>query len=407
MTDLLGKTIGEYQLIELIHQGQNTIYKGFQPSMNRYVAVKILRQSLAADPTFVQQFHQDMERIAGLEHPNVLRIYDYGQQDGLLYIVTQYVETGSLKDRLPPAMSLQGAQAMINPIAQALDYLHARSIVHGNLKPSNILIDSQGQPLLADLGYSQGIDVAGRENVYLSPEQAQGAFADQRTDVYALGVLLYEMLIAEPPAVGVTPSPRLKRPDLPVEVEKVILKAMAQYPDQRFQTPGALRNALNMALTPAATPAAAPEPAPPPQAPPPSQAPAPRRGPSWVLILLVGLIVLCLVAVCGVGVFGVLGGQPAAPEPTATAAPGGEQPAPEPTPPSQPDGSIIQGLFDMIKSIFDSIVSIIDSIVGGGSRPEPPPEGQPTPPPPEEPPAQPPPEEPPPAEQLPAEPEQQ
>jgi len=396
MTDLLGKTIGEYQLIELIHQGQNTIYKGVQPSMNRYVAVKVLRQSLADDPTFVQQFHQDMERIAGLEHPNVLRIYDYGQQDGLLYIVTQYVETGSLKDRLPPAMSLQGAQAMINPIAQALDYLHARSIVHGNLKPSNILIDSQGQPLLADLGYSQGIDVAGRENVYLSPEQAQGAFADQRTDVYALGVLLYEMLIAEPPAVGVTPSPRLKRPDLPVEVEKVILKAMAQYPDQRFQTPGALRNALNVALTPAAAPAAPPEPSPPSQAPPPPQAPppapAPRRGPSWVLILLVGLIVLCLVAVCGVGVFGALGGQPAAPEPTATAAPGGEQPAPEPTPPDQPDGSIIQGLFDMIKSIFDSIV-------GGGSQPEPPPEeGQPTPPPPEEPP---------PAEQLPAEPEQQ
>ena len=395
MTDLLGKTIGEYQLIELIHQGQNTIYKGFQPSTNRYVAVKVLRQSLAADPTFVQQFHQDMERIAGLEHPNLVRVYDYGQQDDLLYIVTRYVETGTLKDRLPPALSLQGAQAMINPIAQALDYLHARNIVDGNLKPSNILIDSQGQPLLTDLGYTQGIDVAGQENIYLSPEQAQGTFADQRTDTYALGVLLYEMLIGEPPPVGATPSPRLKQPDLPVEVEKVILKAMAQYPDQRFQTPGAFRNALNMALTPQAAPAAGPEPAaaPPPQAPP----PAPRRGgPSWVVVLLIGLVALCLVAVCVVGAFGALSGQPAAPAPTATAAPGGEQPAPQP-----PDGSLIQGLFDLIEGIFDSIANIIESILGGGSQPEePPPEEQPTLAPPPE-------EEPPPAEQIPAEPEQQ
>jgi serine/threonine protein kinase len=390
--DLLGKTIGEYQLIELIHQGQNTIYKGFQPSTNRYVAVKILKPSLAADPAFVQGFNEDMGRIAGLEHPNVLRIYDYGQQDDLLYIVTRYVETGSLKDRLPPALSPQGAQRMVNPIAEALDYLHGQGVVSGNLKPSNILITEQGQPLLADLGYSQGIDVSERESVYLSPEQAQGTFADQRTDVYALGVLLYEMLVGEPPAPGAAPSPRLKQPDIPVEVEKVILKAMAQYPEQRFQTPGELSRALNLALTPGAAPAAGPpEPtaAPPPQAPP----PAARRGPSWVVILLGGLVVLCLLAVCAAVVIGGLGGQPAAPAPTATTAP--DQPAPEPTP-TPPDGSLIQGLFDMVKSIFDSLASIIDSIFGGGSQPEPT----------EEPPPEQPPEEQPPEEQPPPEPEQ-
>jgi serine/threonine protein kinase len=387
--DLLGKTIGEYQLIELIHQGQNTIYKGFQPSTNRYVAVKILKPSLAADPAFVQGFNEDMGRIAGLEHPNVLRIYDYGQQDDLLYIVTRFVETGSLKDRLPPALSPQGAQRMVNPIAEALEYLHGQGVVSGNLKPSNILITEQGQPLLADLGYSQGIDVSERESVYLSPEQAQGTFADQRTDVYALGVLLYEMLVGEPPAPGAAPSPRLKQPDIPVEVEKVILKAMAQYPEQRFQTPGEFNRALNLALTPGAVPAAGPpEPtaAPPPQAPP----PAARRGPSWVIILLGGLVVLCLLAVCVAAVVGGLGGQSAAP---ATTTPG--QPAPEPTP-SPPGGSLIQGLFDMIESIFDSLASIIDSILGGGSQPEPT----------EEPPPEQPPEEQPPEEQPPPEPEQ-
>jgi serine/threonine protein kinase len=278
---------------------------------------------------------------------------------------------------------------MINPVAEALDYLHGQGVVSGNVKPSNILITEQGQPLLADLGYSQGIDVSERESVYLSPEQAQGTFADQRTDVYALGVLLYEMLVGEPPAPGAAPSPRLKQPDIPVEVEKVILKAMAQYPEQRFQTPGEFNRALNLALTPGAVPAAGPpEPtaAPPPQAPP----PAARRGPSWVIILLGGLVVLCLLAVCVAAVVGGLGGQSAAP---ATTTPG--QPAPEPTP-SPPGGSLIQGLFDMIESIFDSLASIIDSILGGGSQPEPT----------EEPPPEQPPEEQPPEEQPPPEPEQ-
>jgi len=392
--DLIGKTIGEYQLIEVIHQGQNTIYKGFQPSMNRYVAVKVLRSSLADDPAFVQRFQQDMQVVAGLEHPNVLPIYDFGQQDGLLYIVTRYVETGTLKDRLPPAFSLQQAQGMVTPIAGALDYIHGRGVVHGNLKPSNILIDSQGRPLLADLGYAQGLDYAGQESVYLSPEQAQGVSADQRTDVYALGVLLYHMLVGEPPPLGATPSPRLKRPDLPVEVEKVILKAMAQQPDQRFQSAGQLRYALDAALAPKAAPVPASAAEPAPQAA--SPAPAPRRGPSWVLILVGGLVILCLLAVCAVAVIGGLGGgQPAAPAPTATTAPG--EPAPAPTPPggSQPDGSLIQGLFDLIESIFQSIADIIDSILGGGSTE--PPEGQP---PTEQPPEEPPPPEP---EQLPEE----
>jgi serine/threonine protein kinase len=335
-----------------------------------------------------------MSRIAGLEHPNVLRTYDYGQHDDLLYVVTRYVESGSLKDRLPPAFSPNQALRMIIPIAEALDYLHSRGVVDGNLKPSNVLIDEQGQPLLADLGYAQGIDVGEREAVYLSPEQAQGAFADQRTDVYALGVLLYEMLVGEPPTLGAVPSPRLKQPDMPVEVEKVILKAMAQYPEQRFQTPAEFKNALNAALTPQAAPprqAQAPvaeEPAP--QAPPPAT-PPPRRGtPSWLVFLLGGLAFLCLIACVLALVFGIGGdGQPAAPAPTATTAPG--QPTPAPTPPGTgPDGGIIQGLLDFIESIFDSLARIIESIFGGGSTPEEPeeltPEQLPEPPP-EEPPS--------------------
>jgi len=124
MTDLTGQTIGEYQIIEPIHQGENTVYKGFQASMNRYVAVKVLNPSLAANPAFVQTFQQNMQRITGLQHPNILPIYDYGQQGELFYIVFQYVEIGTLKDRLPPAFTPQQAQAMLNPIVEALDYTY-------------------------------------------------------------------------------------------------------------------------------------------------------------------------------------------------------------------------------------------------------------------------------------------
>ncbi len=370
MPDLTGKTIGQYQILEIIHRGQNTIYRGFQPGMNRYVAVKVLDPSMAADPAFVQDFRQDMGRIAGLEHPNILPVYDYGQQDDLLYIVTRYMERGSLRDRLPPAYTPQQAQAIVDPVADALGYLHGQGIVDGNLKPSNILIDPQGRPLLADLGYAQGIDVEQREQVYLSPEQAQGTLADERTDVYALGALLYEMLVGEAPPMGAAPSLRLKRPDLPEELERIILKAMAQYPEQRFQTPGELRRALDAALTPKVTarPYAEPGAMPPPPAPAPERG---RGGPSWVVFLLGGVAFLC-VAACVLGlVFGVGGDRnAAAPAPTATAAPGGDQPAS----PAPPGGSLIQGFFDLIKSVFQSIVDIIKSIVGGATTP---PGGQP------------------------------
>jgi serine/threonine protein kinase len=160
------------------------------------------------------------------------------------------VEGGTLGDHLPQFHSLARAREMIHSIAKALDYVHSRGIIHGNLKPSNILIDRDGQPLLTDFGAFQNMGVGVQGNVYQSPEQARGGPVDRRTDVYALGVLLYEMLIGEPPPVGAVPSPLLKRPTLPTQVKEVILKAMAQYPEQRFQTADEFSQALNMALAP-------------------------------------------------------------------------------------------------------------------------------------------------------------
>jgi serine/threonine protein kinase len=243
-----GKTIGQYRLIELVHQGQHTVYKGICTSTGRHVAVKTFSPSLAKEGVFSRQFAWEMELIVELEHAHILPVYGYGRTDDLLYTVTPYVEGGMLRDRLPPGLSPQTAQAVIAPIAAALDYVHIWGVVHGNLKPSNILFDRQGQPLLADMGAFHNAGIAARNNVYISPEQeAQGAAVDGRTDVYALGVLLYEMLVGEPP-VGPDPSLGLRRPDLPVGIETVIRQAVATYREDRFAWAGNLNDALAAAL---------------------------------------------------------------------------------------------------------------------------------------------------------------
>ncbi len=337
MESLVGKTLGQYQLVEIIHQGENTVCKGFQPSLNRYVAVKVLNPTLSQDLQFAQQFRQDMQQLVSIEHPNILTVYDYGQAEGVLYIVSRFIETGSLKDRIPPAFEPQQAQIILNQITDALGVLHSRGIVHGNLKPSNILIDELGQPLLTDFGYTQGIDAGSpQENVYLSPEEAQRGQFDQRTDVYALGVLLYHLLIGQPPPVGTVPTPRGVKPDLSPDVEKVILKAMAQYPDQRFQSAAEFSYALNAALPRQGAAVVAPAPVavvadtPEPEV-------EQHKGLGWLVagvaivgfLLLAGCLLIMLIFSPGDG------GTPAQPVPTVT-------PAPTPKP-DQPPVAAIDG----------------------------------------------------------------
>ncbi len=247
--DLLGKTVGQYQLIELISESdKNLVYKGFQPALNRYAAVKILSPSQAWDQTIVQQFQQEVQLLVGLQYKNILQVYDYGQEQGVYYMATEYVEGATLKDRLAQYHSLPRARNLINSVTEALDYAHGQGVVHGNIKPSNILIDREHQSHLTDFGAFQQMGELGQGSPYRSPEQARSGPVDRRTDVYALGVLLYEIVTGEAPEAGIVPNPRLKRPDLPVEVEQIILKAMAQYPEQRFQTAGEVSKALDAAL---------------------------------------------------------------------------------------------------------------------------------------------------------------
>ncbi len=264
--DLLGKTVGQYELTELISESEkNLVYKATQAAMNRAVAVKILSPSQAWDQAVVQQFQQEVQLIAGLQHQNILPVYDYGQDQGVMYMASRLIVGATLKERLPQFYSVPHAQQIITAVAEALDYAHGQGVVHGNLKPANVLLDEKRQPLLTDFGLFQNMGDLGQGNAYQSPEQARNSVVDHQTDIYALGVLLHHMLIGQPPQIGVAPNPRQNRPDLPVEVEQVILTAMAQYPEQRYQSAGEMSQALAMATGSATQPtpvvAAAPSPA--------------------------------------------------------------------------------------------------------------------------------------------------
>ena len=338
MSELTGKTIDQYQFVEIIGENDTAqIYKGFQPSMNRYVAVQVLKPDVAKDPAAVQQFTRQGELLAQMQYPNILPVYDSGQQEGLVYRVSRYAESGALQDHVSWFYNLSAAQGLIDGLTSGLEYIHGQGYVHGNLKPSNIYLDEQHQPLLTDFGFPQQLGAP--PTPYMSPEQVRGGAVDRRADVYALGVLLYEVLVGEVPPVGAVVSPRAKRPDLSEAVEKVILKAMAQNPDQRFQTAGEFRAALGAALRPVA-----PTPQPQvqyqvPPAPAPAQAPA-KKGTSWLAIVLG---VLLLIVIC-VGAYlilpGLMGDQETAPEPPPveeTVAPPPTQPPQEPTqPPPEP-----------------------------------------------------------------------
>ena len=303
MSEFSGRTIGEYQLIETIDEGGAAlVYRGFQPSTNRYVAIKVLKPHAARDEAVAQRFRQSAELTAQMQHPNILPVYDIGESESTIYRVSALAEGGTLRDDLAWFQDTAHAVGLMKQLTAALEYIHARGYVHGNLKSTNVLLDAQRRPLISDFGLVQL--AGGAPSPYMSPEQVQGGVVDQRSDVYAQGVLLYEMLVGEAPPPGVVVSLRGRRPDLPVSIERVVQKATAQNPDLRFQSAAEFQAALETAVAPPIQPPApAPEPAPAPKV-----TPAPSvsqsvqveqpKGSNWTAIilgvLLIGLVGLAL-----------------------------------------------------------------------------------------------------------------
>lgn len=273
MENLIGKQFGSYQIVALVGGGgMATVYKGYQPEMDRYVAIKVLAKELAKSEEFVNRFEREAKILAKLQHPHILPVFDYGRADGYSYIVMPLIETGTLTELLKgQALSMSEINRIIGQVGDALDYAHSQGLVHRDIKPSNVLIDSRGNCLLADFGIARLFEATSKLTntggiigtpTYISPEQGQGLSVDNRSDIYSLGVMLYEMATGRVPfsaetAIAIVfkhiqeplPKPRTLNPLLSIGVEQVILKALAKRPNDRFATAGQMVQALNQAIS--------------------------------------------------------------------------------------------------------------------------------------------------------------
>ncbi len=292
MAEFIGQMIGPYRIIEQIGLGgMATVYKAYQASMDRYVAVKVLPRQFAEDPSFVGRFEQEARTIAKLEHPHILPVHDYGEQEGVTYLVMRFVGGGTLKDLITGRGPLSSDEMLriMEQVGGALGYAHSQGVIHRDIKPSNVLIDSRGDCFLTDFGIARLVAGAteftatGRvvgTPAYMAPEQGMGEKADARSDIYALGIILYEMATGKVPFEAETPLavlmkhasaplplPRQVRPDLPESVERVILKALSKSPADRFQRVEDMLAALRQTVVPSqAKEAVVPPPAPQPTA---------------------------------------------------------------------------------------------------------------------------------------------
>lgn len=271
MPDRVGHTLGQYRIVEQIGLGgMATVYKAYQPALDRYVAIKILPAYYAHEPGFAGRFTREARAVAKLAHPHVLPIYDFGQENDLSYIVMQYVDAGTLKDMLGQPSSLITAADISEQIADALDYAHDQGIIHRDVKPSNVLMDRGRWVLLSDFGLAKmvegsvqltGSGVGVGTPAYMAPEQGQGLKVDRRADIYSLGIILYEMVTGRVPFEAETPMavvvkhiteplplPHTINPELPESIERIIMKALAKNPEDRYATAGKMAAALRKAV---------------------------------------------------------------------------------------------------------------------------------------------------------------
>lgn len=286
--DLIGTALGHCSIEELLGQGgMARVYRGKQENLDRTVAIKVLPPYYAADESFVERFKLEARATARLSHPHIVTVHDAGEDAGRLFIIMEYVGGGTLKQRIATPMSMREITRVVHEVADALSYAHLMGIVHRDVKPVNVLMDTNGRSVLSDFGIAKvlqasaaltqsGAGVGTPE--YMSPEQCRGTSVDARSDIYALGIMLYEMLTLRTPfqADNYTalahshiyepvPPPSRFNPRISPAVQSVILKALEKTPADRFQKATEMATALEQAAaaqTPVAVPSGGRSPAP-------------------------------------------------------------------------------------------------------------------------------------------------
>jgi serine/threonine-protein kinase len=272
MAGLTGQRIGRYEILEQIGRGgMAAVYRAFDQDNDRYVAIKVVAPHLSEDPNFEQRFRLEAQVLRDLRHPNIMPVEDYGELEGYAYLVMPFLKVGTLTDRLieGPVSPSYGA-LLVQQIAEALQYLHDEGVVHRDVKPSNILLDEQGNALISDLGLARlqeshasltGAMMVGTP-AFISPEQARGEKANVLSDQYSLGVILYLLTTGELPfdaetplAVAIKhisePLPTIQTvsPNVPETVERVILRATAKDPGERFGSVSEMNFAFQAAMS--------------------------------------------------------------------------------------------------------------------------------------------------------------
>lgn len=273
MSDFIGRTLGPYQITgEIGHGGMANVYRAIQPSIGRDVAVKVLPTNFLQDRTFLERFNREVQVIARLKHPRILPVYDFGEQDGLPYIVMAYMEGGTLSDQIKRSnggLSMDATARIVNQVAEGLDYAHRKGIIHRDFKPSNVLLDEDGNVHLADFGIAKvtgdtaqltGSGVIGTPQ-YMAPEMTRPGGVSALIDVYALGVTIYQMLTGQLPyradtpmgamlahATEPIPDIRSERSDASEVMQVVLSRGMAKDPMERYQSAGEMARDFQAAV---------------------------------------------------------------------------------------------------------------------------------------------------------------
>jgi serine/threonine-protein kinase len=273
MSYQVGDQIGQYIIMEQIGQGgMATVYKAQHPRLNRYVAIKVLHPALKSEEGFAARFEREAQLVASLQHPNIVTIFDFADQDGNPYLVMNFIEGTTLKAWLRNNRpSYDEILSVVESVGGALAFAHNKGVLHRDIKPSNIMIDYEGQIYLTDFGLAR-LTQAGESTLsqdmmlgtpqYISPEQAMGdRKLDTRTDIYSLGVVIYELIVGRVPFSADTPfaivhdhiftplpAPTMVNPEVPQPVEDFLLKTLAKKRDERFPDVETMLKAFKVAM---------------------------------------------------------------------------------------------------------------------------------------------------------------